>query len=127
MKVVRYFFVGGVAATVDIGLFTVFAYWLGYNYLVVGACTFILATLVNYILSVRYVFESGVRFTPGHEISLVYLVSGAGLILNQLILFACVEFLVLDKLLSKVIATASIFLWNFLLRSYFIFNKKSLS
>ena len=51
MRLVRYLFVGSAAALVDIGLFTVFARVLGYNYLIVAACTFIVATGVNYGLS----------------------------------------------------------------------------
>lgn len=86
MKIVRYFFVGAAAAAVDVGLFTIFAYWLHFNYLIVGACTFILATLVNYVLCVHYVFESGVRFTPRHEIAMVFLVSSIGLLVNQSVL-----------------------------------------
>src|SRR2546425_149855 len=44
MRLVRYFFVGSAAALVDIGLFAVFARLLGYNYLIVAACTFGVAT-----------------------------------------------------------------------------------
>ena len=40
-----------------------FAKLLGYNYLVVGCAGFILATAVNYFLSIRFVFRSGARFS----------------------------------------------------------------
>ncbi len=36
MKILRYFIVGGVAATVDIGFFLLFAKLAGFNYLVVA-------------------------------------------------------------------------------------------
>ena len=42
MRIVRYFLVGGVAAAVDISLYALFARVLGYPYLVVSACTFVL-------------------------------------------------------------------------------------
>jgi len=67
IRLVRYFGVGATAAAVDISLFTYFAGYLGYNYLIVGTITFVLATAVNYVLSVRFVFESGIRFARHHD------------------------------------------------------------
>ena len=55
-RVARYFAVGGAAACVDIGLFMLFAQGMGWPYLRVAAGSFVAATLVNYLLSVRFVF-----------------------------------------------------------------------
>ena len=52
MKIVKYFFVGGIAATIDIGLFSFFAVYLGWPWLAVSVATFILATFINYFLSI---------------------------------------------------------------------------
>ena len=101
MRLIRYFFVGGAAAAVDIGLFFLFAKVLGFNYLLVGAGSFLIATAVNYVLGVRHVFESGVRFTQGREIILVLLVSTVGLAVNQTMLFVCVSQFQLDKLFAN--------------------------
>jgi putative flippase GtrA len=79
VRILRYFIVGGMAATVDIGFFLLFAKLAGFNYLVVAPLGFVLATWVNYQLSIRHVFRSGVRFTRGREIFLVYAVSAVGL------------------------------------------------
>ena len=118
----RYFLVGGTAACVDIGLFLLFAKGLGLPYLRVAAATFVIATLVNYVLSVRFVFRSGQRFRRRWEIALVYLVSGVGLALNQAILFLCVEMVHLGLLLSKLTATGTVFFWNYLARRFFVFG-----
>lgn len=118
----RYFVVGGVSACVDIGLFLAFAQGLGLPYLRVAAASFIIATLVNYFLSVRFVFASGQRFARRWEIVMVYLVSGVGLALNQAILFLCVEMVHLGLLLSKLTATGTVFFWNYLARRFFVFG-----
>jgi putative flippase GtrA len=99
-----------------------FAQQMGLPYLRVAAGTFVLATLVNYVLSVRFVFVSGLRFRRRYEIALVFLVSGIGLALNQAILWACVEFAGLGLLVSKLAATAVVFSWNYLSRRHFIFG-----
>lgn len=124
-QVVRYFGVGACAAAVDISLFALFAGYLGYNYLVVGAITFILATLVNYVLSVRFVFRSGVRFARHHEVMLVFAVSAVGLALNQLMLYVGIGVLRMGLLLSKVAATGVVFGWNYTMRRRFVFRDRS--
>jgi len=121
MRLVRYFFVGSAAALVDIGLFAVFARLLGYNYLIVAACTFVVATGVNYGLSVRRVFESRVRFSRPYEIALVFAVSAIGLAINQGVLFAAVS-LGNELIISKVLATGIVFGWNYFARANFVFK-----
>jgi len=123
MRIVRYFFVGGIAASIDIGLFFVFAKLVGWNYLLVGAGSFILATLANYVLSVRHVFQSGARFARHHELALVYLVSLIGLALNQTVLYWGAEILLLELMLAKLLATAAVFFWNYGARAHFIFRR----
>ena len=118
----RYFVVGGLSACVDIGLFMLFARGLGLPYLRVGAVTFIVATLVNYLLSVRYVFVSGQRYSRRWELGLVYLVSAVGLLLNGAILWAGVEGAGLPLLAAKVVATGCVFFWNYLARRHLVFG-----
>ena len=122
-KIVRYSFAGGIAAVVDIAIFSVFAKILGYNYLVVAFFSFIIATLVNYIISIKVVFESGVRHTKHKEALLVYFASGVGLFLNLLILYILISILGIEEVSSKMIATGIVFFWNFGIRKYYVFAK----
>lgn len=113
--------VGGVAACVDIGLFLLFAQHFGLPYLRVAAVTFVIATLVNYFLSVRFVFVSGVKFRRRWEIALVFVVSAVGLAVNQAILALAVEALRMGLLPAKVAATGVVFFWNYFARRRFVF------
>jgi putative flippase GtrA len=121
MKIIKYFFVGGIAAIVDISLFIIFAKFLSYNYLIVGALTFIIATLVNYTLSIKFVFQSGTKHKKKKEVLLVYLVSAFGLTFNLIILYICHDIINMEITISKLIATALVFFWNYFIRKYFIF------
>jgi putative flippase GtrA len=112
MKIFRYAAVGGAAALIDFLIFAVFAKILGFNYLLVGAVGFIIATTVNYFLSIRFVFISGVRFNFHKEISLVFLISLVGLGLNQLVLYLGIGILAWEMLFVKVCATGSVFFWR---------------
>ena len=121
MKIFRYFIIGGVAATVDIGFFFVFAKLAGLNYLLVAPVGFVLATLVNYELSVRHVFRSGIRFSRGREIVMIYVISTVGLLINQAILYGLVDLVGAELMLSKLMATASVFFWNYCARNNYLF------
>jgi putative flippase GtrA len=118
----RYFLVGGAAACVDIGLFMLFAQGLGLPYQPVAAATFVVATLVNYVLSVRFVFTSGQRFRRRWEIALVYVVSAVGLALNAAILWAAVEAAHFSLLPAKLAATGTVFFWNYWARRVLVFG-----
>jgi putative flippase GtrA len=121
MRLIKYLFVGGTAAVVDISLFTLFAGYFEWTWWLVSICTFALATYVNYYLSIRYVFESGARHTKNTEITAVYIVSLFGLAVNQLVLYAAINWMQWGLLVAKIFATAIVFLWNYLSRKHFIF------
>ncbi len=120
-RIGRYFVVGGLAACVDIGLFMLFAQHYGLPYLRVAAATFVAATLVNYLLSVRFVFVSGVKYRRRWEIALVFAVSAVGLALNQAILALAVEAARMGLLPAKLAATGVVFFWNYFARRRFVF------
>jgi len=122
MTFLRYFLVGGTAAALDLVIFVIFAKWAGFNYLLVAAAGFMLATCLNYLLSVRFVFKSGARFGRRQEVLAVYLVSKVGLLIHQAVLYACVEFLLVELVASKIVATGTVFAWNYLARATFVFR-----
>ena len=121
MRILRYLLVGGIAATVDIGFFFLFAKLAGLNYLAVAPVGFALATWVNYKLSIRHVFRSGARFNRRQEILLVYLISAVGLLVNQAVLYVLAAKMGADLMLAKCAATVTVFFWNYCARSNFVF------
>lgn len=122
MKIARYFLVGGFAAGVDFLLFAFLVKVLGFGWLYSAAFSFCFATIANYLLSVRHVFQSGARFAKSHEVALVFVVSAVGLIINQVVLALLVERQGVDVLLSKIAATGSVFFWNYGARRHYIFK-----
>lgn len=122
MKLIKYFFVGGTAAVLDISIFYFFAQRLGYNYLIVAPVGFILATLLNYYLSIKIVFQKGSRFSPGLELLAIFAVSTFALAINQLCLYCSIDILHINKMISKIGATGVVFFWNYFLRKNFVFK-----
>ena len=123
MKIIKYFIVGSIAALTDISLFYIFAKLFGFNYLLVAFFSYTIATFVNYILSIKYVFKSGIRYSKNVEISLIYVISGVAIIINQVSLYILIDFFENDMVFSKMIATVITFFWNYLARNHFVFGE----
>ncbi len=122
MKIIKYFIVGSVAAITDISLFYIFAKLLELNYFLVAFFSYTIATFVNYILSIRFVFKSGIKYSKKAEIILIYLISGIAIFINQLSLYILVNLLFIKLITSKIIATVITFFWNYYMRNNFIFR-----
>jgi putative flippase GtrA len=125
MRLIKYFFVGGAAAIVDIGLFTLFASYLAWPWLPVSIATFILATAINYFLSIRFVFESGIKHKKSVEVIGVFGISALALLVNQAVLYMAIEWFDWNLVISKITATGTVFFWNYFGRSKFIFAQSS--
>jgi putative flippase GtrA len=96
-------------------------YGAGIHYLWASVGSFLLATLANYVVSVRLVFASGARFPRLLELVMIYAVSATGLVWTQMILFVCVERAGLHVVVAKLVAIGCVFFWNYLLRNHFVF------
>ena len=121
VKIILYLFVGGTAALVEWGLFYLFTAAAGINYLVATAGAYFLSTLYHYFLGNVLVFTSGARYGKAKELSLVFLVSGMGLLFNLILMYIFVGIFGLNGLVSKIAATCIVVVWNYLARKKWIF------
>jgi putative flippase GtrA len=117
-----YFVVGGIAALVDVAGFMLLSSGFGVSWYWAAASSFVAATVVNYLLTICFVFESGVRFRRYHEFLLVMLVSTIGLLFNEVVLWVMMEKAGMARMVAKVTATGTVFLWNYCARHNFIFR-----
>lgn len=130
IKLVLYLFVGGTAALVEWALFYIFityvlnAFGLGLTELTMLATSlaFCLSTLYHYFLGNVLVFDSGSRYDRSKELSLVFLVSIMGLGFNLLLMYIFVTLLGRQPMLSKVLTSCIVVVWNYLSRKKWIFR-----
>jgi putative flippase GtrA len=122
MTILKYLIVGTIAAIIDFSVFGLLVYFADLTWYWAACVSFLLATLANYLLVISFVFDSGVRFKQSHEVTLVFLVSLIGLVVNQIILYAAIAYLSSNLLIAKLIATGGMFFWNYFSRSRFIFK-----
>lgn len=118
----RYIFVGGVAFLADGGsLFLITT--IGVNYLISVIFAFVIGLAVNYGLSKLLVFENS--SVNGKIEFLVYGIIGViGLGFTEIIMYMLTEIAGLYFMVSKVIATIIVLVWNFVARKITLYKKK---
>ena len=125
ITIIQYAIIGGTVAFADLVFFYVLTSNFPQHYLLINAAGFILGTFANYVLSIKFVFNSGARFNKPQEISLVFIVSSTGLVLNQMFLFTLHEYVELELLPAKIITVGLVFFWNYLARKYYVFQERA--
>lgn len=121
---IPYLLIGALSAAVDWLFFYFLAVRAGLPYLWVSAAGFVLATFVNYILCVSVVFRFSRKSSPSLELLLIYLVSGAGLLLHQSVVYYAISVRGIDMMLAKIAATGMVFCWNYGMRRFVIFPRR---
>jgi putative flippase GtrA len=120
IQLFRYLFVGGFGAIVDIGLVYILNYRLGVYYLLAVALAFIVATAVNYIGCLLWIFQSSGQLKK--ELGVFTVVGISGLLLNEGVIWFLHSRLGLEVIVAKVIAVAVVMAWNFSLRKALVFD-----
>ncbi len=119
-KFAKYFVVGGLAALTEWLLFVVIVYFVHWHYIPAAIISFVIATGVNYALSLIIVFKRG-RHSLHREVLLVYMASGIGLMINVAVLALLVKSANGHLIAAKIGATGVAFIWNFISRHLWIF------
>lgn len=118
----RYIFVGGLAFVVDFSLLGFLTSYFGLYYVLSASISFTVGSVLNYWLSVKWIFAERTMENKVHEFWFFIGVGVTGLGLNALIIFALTHFFGIFYLLSKIISAAIVFSWNFALRKIFLFS-----
>lgn len=123
IQLFRYTFVGGFAFLVDFGTLFVLTEYFKVYYLISAGIAFIFGLIINYFMSVRWVFNNRTMNNRLLEFLMFLLIGIVGLGLNELFLWILTDILLIYYLLSKIITAIVVYLWNFFARKFVLFNK----
>ena len=118
-----YLVVGGIATVSEWAFFWLCQTALSLHYAASTVIAYLLSTLVNWGAGRLLVFKTAAG-PLWQELLKIYLAAAAGLALNLGIMFVCVDLLHMNEMLSKILATGIVFLFNFLIRKLCIYKKK---
>lgn len=118
----RYIFVGGIAFLVDFGSLYFLTEYFGIFYLTSAAIAFTLGLIVNYLLSVKWVFNKHTFNNRFHEFGIFAMVGIIGLGLNEVIIWFFTSNMHFYYIYSKIVSAVLVLFWNFFARRYTIFR-----
>ena len=122
-QMIKFGFVGFLCFFIDYGIMVLLTEVAGIVYLVSSACSFTVSVIVNYILSVTFVFETDKEKSRIKEFIVFVFLSIIGLGINQLCMWFGVELLHISYLIVKIGATAVVMVYNFISRKLTIEKK----
>ena len=122
-QIIKVGFVGGTAFVIDAGLLFLLTEFCGIHYLISGMISFTASVIYNYILSVKWVFDAKKDANKTQEFIVFIVLSVIGLGINQLFMWLFVDMMHIYYMLSKIIATVIVMVYNFITRKIFLEKK----
>lgn len=116
----RFGLVGGSAFIIDYGIMVFLTEVLGVNYLLSSGISFCISVIYNYILSVKWVFDSSQKRKKSEEFMLFLILSIVGLGINEAIMWILVDKINIIYFISKIFATSIVMIYNFVTRKHFL-------
>lgn len=137
-QILKFAVVGGVSFVVDFLVYGVSCNILGIHYIISGVLGFVISVIVNYLLSMRFVFVSKGDMSKGSEFVVFVILSLIGMVLNSVILFVCIDVIYMHwmwlqnlinidvmNLTAKIVATGVVMVYNFISRKIFLEKKEA--
>jgi len=118
----RFILTGGTTAGLDLIITIGMTDFLGIYYIISSIVGFTAGSILNYYLSIRFVFKQG-RFNVILEFSLFIVFLLLGVALSSLFLFILADLLGLHYKISKLITIFLITMFNFITKKKIIFLK----
>lgn len=120
MQFLRYFFVGGSAAVVDLAVFTALLTYGSIHYVMAAFIAYMCGLAWNHFLCVIWIFES--KHQRMRELLIIFAIALGGLLWTWLILYIAIDLLELDAVLSKMLSQILVLFWNFTMRKFYVFH-----
>ncbi len=112
--------VGIISLFVDYGFMILLVEGMGADYFKASAFSYTLSVLVNYMLSMRYVFHGREDVSKTKEATIFFVLSLIGLLLNQMIMWVAVDVVGLFYAVAKLLSTFMVTWYNFISRKKFL-------
>ena len=124
LQLFRYTIVGGFAFIIDYSLLYFLTESFEIYYLISATISFIVGLVVNYILSILWIFKTSKYNSRSLEFIIFGIIGVAGLGLNALLLYIATDILHIYYMISKLLVACIIMLWNFICRKLILFTTK---
>lgn len=115
-QLMKFGIVGVICFGIDYGLMIFLTELCGISYLVSSGISFSVSVMVNYTLSLKFVFETDKDKNKIVEFLIFIILSVVGLGINQVLMWVCVDKLHVYYMISKIGVTGVVMVYNFITR-----------
>ncbi len=115
-QLMKFGIVGVICFGIDYGLMIFLTEICGISYLVSSGISFSVSVMVNYTLSLKFVFETDKDNNKVVEFLIFIILSVVGLGINQVLMWVCVDKLHVYYMISKIGVTGVVMVYNFVTR-----------
>lgn len=120
LQLFKFGIVGTVCFGVDFVVLYVLKEFAGFHVLLAAAISFTVSVILNYILSIYFVFDVDKKKNQKRNFILFVIFSVIGLVLTELLMKIGIDFFHINYMLVKILATAIVMVYNFVTRKLFI-------
>lgn len=120
IQIFKFGIVGVVATIIDFAFLYLFREFCHFNTILANTLSFCISVIYNYIASVKWVFNVNKDKDPRKNFIVFIIFSVIGLLLNDFIMWVSTDKLSIYYMLSKVIATLIVMIFNFITRKLFL-------
>ena len=122
-QIIRFGMVGALCFVIDYGIMIFLTEVVGIPYLISSAISFTVSVIVNYTLSMRFVFDGNKDTNRMIQCLVFIILSIIGLGINQFIMWFMGEKMGIFYMFSKIVATAIVMVYNFVTRKLILERK----
>jgi putative flippase GtrA len=124
VQLLRYLLSGGAAFLIDTGLMILLKEVVGMNYLPASILGFVAGLIFTYILSIRWIFNERRLTSRWNELAIFIWIGVVGIGLTWFFMKLFTGVFLIYYVISKVLTTVIVSLWNFGAKKLILFTKK---
>ena len=124
LQMVKFGAVGFLCFFIDYGIMLLLTELAWVNYLISCCISFSVSVIVNYLLSMHFVFAAKANMKKRTQFVIFVILSVIGLGLNQLFMWLFVDLVHIPYQIAKLAVTAIVMLFNFVTRKVFLEEKE---
>lgn len=121
-QIFKFGIVGGIATIIDWIVYYILYNFCNLDPLLANIFSFAVSVVYNYIASVKWVFNIDKNKSKNRMFFEFMLFSIIGLLLTEALLFLFINKMAINEMVSKIIATAIVMVFNFITRKIFLEN-----
>lgn len=120
VQIFKFVIVGGIATLIDWSIYYVLFNIFKVNPLIANIGSFTISVIYNFIASVKWVFEVNENKSKSRLFTEFIVFSLIGLFITELLIYVGINYLKMDAMIIKIVATIIVMVFNFITRKIFL-------